>query len=147
MSAILDMFANYESEEKDCFNLSLTERLIGLLVTATLGIFSGFLSIFAIALLRVRKFCILFAIFNLMTLFSTAFIVGFKRQLNSLTERKRIYAAIGMIVGMLITFIFAFKFKILTGIIFGFLIELVSFIYYILSYVPMGTALFHKCFW
>lgn len=145
MSALLDM-SGYESEEGECLDLTFTQRLMGFGATAIIGIFSGVLSLIAISLLRIRKFSLLFAIFNLMTLSSTGFLFGFKKQLRSMFEAKRIYAAIGMLFGMITTFLFAMKYKKLIGVIIGFLIEVVSFSYYALSYLPMGTTLFHKCF-
>lgn len=145
MSALLDM-TGYENEDGECLDLTFTQRLMGFAATSIIGIFSGILSIIAISLIRIRKFSLLFAIFNLMTLSSTGFLFGFKKQLRSMFEAKRIYAAIGMIFGMFTTFMFAMKWKKLIGVIIGFLIEVVSFSYYALSYLPMGTTLFHKCF-
>ncbi|OHT12578.1 Vesicle transport protein SFT2B [Tritrichomonas foetus] len=135
-----------DDEQNAYFNLTIKQRIIGFAVTAGLGLFSGILSIFAITLLRIRKFSLLFAICNLMILSSTGFVVGFKRQFKSLTDPKRVYSAIGMLVGMVTTFLFAMKWKYLVGVLIGFLIEVISFAYYALSYLPMGTTLFHKCF-
>lgn len=146
---MLNLFesSNYESEDGDCFQLTLSQRILGFIGCALIGMFSGVLSIFAIALLRIRKFSLLFAIFNLMVLSSTGFLIGFKKQFRSLTDRKRILACIGMFSGMILTFISAFRWKILIGVILGFSIEVVSFIYYAFSILPMGTTLFHKLFW
>lgn len=145
MSSFFDM-SSYESEDGECLDLTFTQRVMGFVATAIIGVFSGILSIVAISLLRIRKFTLLFAIFNMMILSSTGFLFGFKRQIRSMLEAKRIYAAIGMFFGMFTTILFAMKYKRLVGVIIGFLIEVVSFSYYALSYLPMGTALFHKCF-
>ena len=141
MSLLLD-----SEEETNCLELTFTQRIMGFAGTAVIGLFSGILSIFAIGLLRIRKFSILFTVFNLMLISSTGFLIGFKRQFNSLFSKKRIFATIGMFAGMLITIIFALKFRSLFGAIIGFLIEGVSFAYYALSYLPYGKEIFSKLF-
>ena len=141
MSSILDA-----EEETNCLDLTFTQRMMGFVGTAVIGVFSGILSIFAIGLLRIRKFSILFAIFNLMLISSTGFLIGFKRQFNSLFSKKRIYATIGMFIGMVITMTFALKWRSLVGVIIGFLIEGISFAYYALSYLPFGREIFSRIF-
>jgi hypothetical protein len=144
MSGLLDVVI--EDQNNDYFNLTFTQRMLGFATAAILGLFSGFLSIVAIALLRIRKFGILFSIFNLMLLASTGFLLGFKKQLSSIFEQKRYIAGIGMFLGMAVTFFFAFKWRLLIGVIVGFAIEFTSFAYYALSYLPWGTQIFRRCF-
>jgi hypothetical protein len=144
MEGLLDVAM--EGDDVGCFELTFTQRMLGFGVTALLGIFSGLLSLVAITLLRVRKFGVLFAIFNCMILSSTGFLIGFKKQFQSLFERKRHLASLGMLLGISITFFFAFKKKLLIGVIVGFLIDFISFAYYALSYLPCGAQIFHRCF-
>jgi hypothetical protein len=62
MSALIDVAM--EGEDTGCFELTFTQRMLGFAATALLGLFSGVLSLVAISLLRIRKFGVLFAIFN-----------------------------------------------------------------------------------
>jgi hypothetical protein len=144
MAALLDMA--YRNGDQACFELSFTQRMIGFAVTTLIGLFSGFLAVIAIPLLRIRKFSLLFSICNLMILSSTGFLIGFKRQLKSLCERKRWIASIGMFAGMTITFLFALRWRKFLGVLLGVVVEFVSFSYYALSYVPWGSDIFHRCF-
>jgi hypothetical protein len=96
MTGLLDMA--YRSDDKECFGLTFIQRMIGFAVTTLIGMFSTFLSIVAISLLRIRKFSLLFAICNLMILSSTGFLIGFKRQFKSLCEQKQWIASIGMTI-------------------------------------------------
>ena len=81
-----------------------------------------------------------------MIISSTGFIVGFKNQLRSLMEKKRIYATFGMLFGFLITIVFALKLRKLSGAIIGVVVEGISFVYYALSYLPFGKQIFKKIF-
>ena len=145
MSALLDFALDGEDSENTC-GLTKTQRFIGFAVTAFLGIFSGFLAIIAIALLRIKKFGILFSICNIMIMSSTGLLVGFKKQLKSMKEQNRYIAAIGMIVGIMTTLLFAFRWKKRIGVVVGVIVEFVSFLYYALSYVPFGRQCFTRVF-
>jgi hypothetical protein len=142
MSGLLDYVFTPEEQEDDCFQLSLTQRVIGFASAALIGAFAGFLSLIAISVLRLRKFGLLFGIFNVMVILSTGFLIGFKKQLKSLTERNRIKAAIGMALGLCIAILFAFKWKRLIGVVLGFCIEFMSFAYYALSYLPSSDQIY-----
>jgi hypothetical protein len=146
MTSLLDFAYERDEEDQDWLELTFTQRVIGFATTALLGVFSGFLSILAISLFRLRKFGILFSIFNVMIILSTGFLIGFKKQFKSLFEAKRYFATAGMFLGLSITMVFAFKWKRLVGVIFGFCVEFVSFAYYALSYLPWGPQVFQKCF-
>ncbi|EAY15604.1 hypothetical protein TVAG_208830 [Trichomonas vaginalis G3] len=144
MGGLVDLIS--EPEEKDCLNLSWKERIVASIVCGFFSFFAGTMSIFAIALLRIRKFAILFAIMNLMLFLSLGFIITFKKLFSSLFQKDRKYAAIGLFVGMFITMFFAFGKVRLIGVIIGFVLEFVSFIYVALSYLPLGRELFAKIF-
>ena len=135
-----------EQESEKCCGLSWTERLIAFACCSFFALFAGIVSIAAISLLRIRKFALLFTIMNIMLFSALSFLVGIKKQLSSLFVPKRLISSILMIIGIILTLFFAFVYKTLIGVIIGFLIEFVSFCYYALSYIPMGSALFHKIF-
>jgi hypothetical protein len=144
MESLLDI--GVQEGNGEGFELTFLQRMLGFGATAIIGLFSGALSLIAMALLRIRKFTILFAICNCMILSSTGFLIGFKKQLRSLCERKRWIGSIGMLGGILITFFFAFTKKSLLGVTVGFVIDFTSFAYYALSYLPWGTQVFHRIF-
>ena len=64
MSALLDYVLEGNQENDDLCGLTRVQRFIGFAATAVIGMFAGVLSIIAIALLRIRKFGILFTICN-----------------------------------------------------------------------------------
>ena len=129
-SKITDDFAPLiaDQPEESCFDLSYTERLVAAAVCGLFSIFAG-----------------LFSIANLMMFACLAFLVGIKRMKASMKEKNRMVAFVIMVIGNVLTFLFAMKFHLLTGVILSFIVEFVAFLYYVLSYVPFcGEKIFSK---
>jgi len=142
VTGLLDL--TMDEDDGGCFELTTTQKIIAFAVCAFFALFSGVFAVISISLLRIRKFSLLFCIMNIMIFSSIGFLVGFKKQIKSLFQKKRALASVAMIAGIVITMIFSFKWRSLIGVIVGFLIEFVSFLYYALSYIPYGDTLFHK---
>lgn len=133
-----------DTEDDSCLHLSKTESIIASVACGAFAFLSGLFSIIAISLLRVRKFSILFSVMNIMIFVSLGFLIGFKKVLGSLFQKKRALATGIMIIGMLITLFFALFYRFFIGVILGIIIEFLAFVYFLLSYIPMGEAIFHK---
>lgn len=140
LTAAVEMTA---PQDDGCFSLTYTERLIGFGITGVCGLVAGILSVVAVFILNMRKFVVLFTLSSILYLISLCLLIGFKRICSSFTDPKRIYSALGMLGGTIITLYFGlFKKWIILSIV-GFLIEFVSFIYYALTFIPGGERLFH----
>ena len=127
--------------------LSKTQRLIAGVVCFLIGVFSIILALISIFLVRVRKFSLLFSISNLMFFVSIGFIVGFKTQFSSIKEKNRYIAFSVLIISMLLTFVFGIAKRNFFGILICIIIEIISFLYYSLSYVPwLGTKILSHLF-
>ena len=144
MTEILNAVADAtQPETEGCLHLSYSERMIGAGICALCGLTAGILSIVAIFILNMRKFVVLFTISSLLFLISLCLLVGFKKICASFIDKKRIYAAIGMLCGTVFTLFFGLIKKWIILSIASFVLEFCSFIYYALSFIPGGEALFH----
>lgn len=125
------------------FHLSRSERFIGAGISGLCGLVSGFLALAGLFILNIRKFIVLFTLSSVFYFVSLALLIGFKRIISSCADKKRFYSFMGILTGLLITFLFGmFKRSIIFAIV-GFSIESLSFIYFVLSYIPGGEAIFH----
>ena len=132
------------AEQEGFLHLSMSERLIGAGISALCGAVSGFLGMAGLFMLNLRKFIVLFTLSSLLYFVSLALLIGFKRILSSCVDKRRLYSFIGMITGISITFIFGMLKKSVILAIVGFCMETLSFIYFALSYIPGGEAIFHR---
>lgn len=129
--------------EDSCFQLSYSERLIGFGITGICGIFAGILSIVSLFILNLRKFAVLFTLSTISFFASLALLVGIKNVLKSCTNRKRMIAS-GVLVGsMILTLLFGVVKRWIVMSIISFVMEILSFLYFALSYIPGGDKLFH----
>ncbi|EAY00381.1 pRGR, putative [Trichomonas vaginalis G3] len=144
MAEVLTAAADLAGPQNDgCFTLTYTERLIGFGITGLCGLVAGILSIVAVFILNMRKFVVLFTLSSILYLVSLCLLIGFKRICGSFTDPKRIYSAVGLLAGTLITLYFGFVKKWIILSLVGFVIEFLSFVYYALTFIPGGEKIFH----
>jgi hypothetical protein len=131
------------AEDDGCCQLTYSERLIGFGISALCGTLAGFLAIISLFILNLRKFSVLFTVSTLLFIVSLGLLIGFKKLLSSFGARNRIVSGLGLFGGMSITLFFGlFKRMILLSIL-GFTMEILSFLYFALSFIPGGERLFH----
>lgn len=131
------------SEESGCLHLSYGERIIGFGITTVCAILAGILSILALFILNLRKFSVLFTVSTVLFMVAIMLLAGFKRVMKSCTDKKRAIASGGLILGMAITLFFGLcKRQIILAIV-GFALEIVSYLYFVLSFIPGGERFFH----
>jgi hypothetical protein len=129
--------------EEVCCGLSYAERMIGFGICTLCGILSGSLAILSLFMLNLRKFSVLFTVSVLLFLVALGLLTGWRRILRSFTERNRIIASLCLTGGVLGTLFFGLvKRRIILAII-GFIVEIISFLYFALSFIPGGERLFH----
>ena len=132
-----------QPDDTGCLHLSYSERIIGFGITAVCAIFAGILSIISLLILNLRKFSVLFTVSTILFFVSLSLLVGFKKILKSCADKKRLIASGCLIGGTLFTLFFgAIKRSIILAIL-GFIVEIVSYLYFALSYIPGGPRLFH----
>lgn len=150
MKSMSDFIGLTDSKEDDscCPQLSYRERLTGFVICFAVGTLIQFLSmgsLFGLFLGRTSKFGILYTLGNIVSLCGVFFLVGPKRQIESMKEEKRMWTSVVFVVSMIMTFIsiYLFKSNILTLLFV--IIQFGAYIWYVLSYLPYGREIAMKC--
>lgn len=128
-----------------CSSLNLKTRIIGFLLCSIIGniILIGSLSqLFSLPIGGKKFFAIWYTFGNIIILSSTLFLMNYRKQKENLFLPKRKKASILLFLSIICCFflgIFGFsKFY----VILTFIIQLLSYIWYSLSYIPMGKSAF-----
>jgi hypothetical protein len=132
-----------EDGEDGCLHLTYGERIIGFGICALAAVLAGILAVLALFILNLRKFAVLFTVSTLLFISALSLLIGCRRIIKSSLERKRIWGAAGLVSGMLLTLFFGVVKRFLILSIAGFALEILSFLFFALSYIPGGERLFH----
>lgn len=131
-----------------CPSLTFQQRLVGFGIFFTIGAVVTLTSMFSFSQLLTGNpvpFALKYSIGNVISLFSTAFIVGPARQLKGMTAPTRWLAALvylGAIAGTLVSaLVLDSGILVLVFIIVQFCAE----VWYVLSYIPYGRRLCATC--
>ncbi|KAI9092566.1 hypothetical protein K1719_027694 [Acacia pycnantha] len=140
-------FAFMDEFSRNC-TLSTKQRLHGFVICFVAGLTCTLLSM--IVFLNPIKFGITFTLGNLLSLGSTAFLIGPKRQLTMMLDPVRIYATAIFLASIIIALLCALYAhnKLLT--LLAIILEFGALIWYSLSYIPfarsMVSKIFYSCF-
>lgn len=88
---------------------------------------------------NVTQFAILYSIGNILSLFSTAFIVGLSRQLKSMFAPERLVAVIVFFAALGGTILAAIKDR-QTWCAIMIIVQMISLLWYSLSYIPFARS-------
>ncbi|WCJ30592.1 Got1/Sft2-like vescicle transport protein family [Euphorbia peplus] len=135
-----------EEEEEDFFNrnctLSTKQRLYGFAICFLSGLASTLLSM--LVFFHPIKFGITFTFGNLLSLGSTAFLIGPKRQVTMMLDPARIYATALYLASMIVALFCALYVhnKLLT--LLAIVLEFGALVWYSLSYIPFARSMVSK---
>ena len=87
-------------------------------------------------LTKIRRFAVIYTVGNIVAILSTGFLVGPMRQFRKMIEGGRIFFTAAYFISMGLTLFFAFKKKLIPCII-CLVIQVIAFICYALSYMPI----------
>ncbi|KAI8031060.1 Vesicle transport protein SFT2B [Camellia lanceoleosa] len=134
-------FAFVDDFNRNC-TLSTTQRLQGFAICFVAGLTFTLLSM--LVFLNPIKFGITFTFGNLLSLGSTAFLIGPKRQVTMMLDPVRIYATAIFIASMIIALFCALYVhnKLLT--ILAIILEFGALVWYSLSYIPFARSMVSK---
>jgi hypothetical protein len=131
------------TEGGGCCGLTYPERIIGFGISAACAILAGILAVASLLMLNPRKFSVLFTVSTLLFATALALLIGWRRILGSCAERKRLISSLSWGAGIVIVIFFGLVKRAIILTIVGFVIEVLSFLYFALSHIPGGERLFH----
>ncbi|KAJ7533783.1 hypothetical protein O6H91_13G064600 [Diphasiastrum complanatum] len=119
-------------------NLSRTQRIYGFIACLSLGLFCSILS--SVVFLHPLKFAITYSLGNLLSLGSTAFLIGPQQQLNNMFDPVRLGCTLTYLVSMFFALFCSLHLhsRLLTLLAIG--VEGCSLVWYTLSYIPFARA-------
>ncbi|KAB2618927.1 vesicle transport protein SFT2B [Pyrus ussuriensis x Pyrus communis] len=141
-SAALQQDSNFMDDFNRNCTLSTKQRLYGFSICLAAGITCTLLSM--LVFFHPIKFAITFTLGNLLSLGSTAFLIGPKRQVSMMLDPVRIYATAVYLASIVIALFCALYVhnKLLT--LLAILLEFGALIWYSLSYIPFARSMVSK---
>ena len=131
-----------------CPDLDFKTRIIGFIISFIVGIFmmiSSISQLFTLALGGQRWFAVWYTLGNCVCLSSTFFLMGPKKQCDNMMKPERKLTSYVLFLSMILSLVLAFtgisKFIIMITII----IQFLSLIWYVLSYIPGAQKLCSAC--
>jgi hypothetical protein len=130
-----------------CMELSYQQRMVGFVVFFVLGTICSCMSTMYVPMVVIKpaKFAIPYTLGNLLSMGSTGFLVGLKRQCKSMFDGTRMAASSVFFASMFGTLYFAFIMKSGIGTMICVVVQLLAYAWYIASYIPFGRAMLQKC--
>eukprot|EP00665_Eupelagonemidae_sp_cell47_P011264 gene11264-4268_t len=129
-----------EAEEKTSWfpEMSWKDRIQGFAICCAMGLLCSMLSWVTLATGKYVKYSVLMTMGNMISLLSSMFLVGFKKQVSNMFDAKRRVATSAYILTLLGTLTAAFLLHSALIAIVCCLAQYSALIWYCLSYIPYG---------
>jgi len=128
----------------DCFQLSRTQRLYAFGICFVVGFVISIVSSLALIQGNITGFAVLYTLGNIVSLVSTGFLVGFKKQVKTMFAPVRWFASVLFLVSMAATLFFAIVLKIFFLCLIMCVIQWCALLWYCASYIPYGRTIIKK---
>ena len=139
------LIAENLTKDSCCPELDLKTRIIGFCITAIAGIGGFILILMPFIMLMPALFLLVFSCSSICIVLSTFFLMGPKKQWASMMKPQRMITSIIYIISFVLTIVsyILFNDSFLKYIFMG--IQLASFIWYVLSYIPFAQKCCSSC--
>lgn len=137
-----DSFSHYMDEFNRQCTLTTKQRFYGFVICLVSGLTCVLLSM--LVFFNPIKFGITFTFGNLLSLGSTAFLIGPKRQVTMMLDPVRIYATAIYLASMIIALFCAFYVHNRLLTLLAIILEFGALIWYSLSYIPFARSMVSK---
>eukprot|EP00696_Hemimastix_kukwesjijk_P003642 gnl/Hemi2/14452_TR4899_c0_g2_i1.p1 gnl/Hemi2/14452_TR4899_c0_g2~~gnl/Hemi2/14452_TR4899_c0_g2_i1.p1 ORF type:complete len:178 (+),score=18.47 gnl/Hemi2/14452_TR4899_c0_g2_i1:312-845(+) len=139
-------FSDVQQQVDDACTLTWSQRLWGFGICFLCGIGCTLLSLLFLPtiVLRPAKFAFLFSLGNVLSLGSTAFLIGPWRQVQSMFDPVRVVATIVYLGAMGGTIFACIQYPNFLLVLILIIVEWIALIWYALSYIPYGRDM---CWW
>ena len=139
----------YKGSEKQglgelCPSLTFTQKLMGFGICIAIGIvldILAWLSFHKLVQGHPATFAICFSLGVLVTLAGSAFLVGLTKQVKTMFKKKRIITTCVVLISLVMTIIAALWIKSAPLTLFFMIIEMISYTWYVLSYLPFAQSI------
>lgn len=131
-----------------CPSLSWEDRVMGFIGCYVIGFTLSMTSMISFPALLAGHpgpFALKYSIGNVIGLLSTAFLVGLKTQLRSMTAPVRLGATIIYLLSILLTLVSALVFRIPGITLLAMLLQFCALLWYCASYIPFGRQCLRGC--
>ncbi|GFZ48766.1 hypothetical protein JCM24511_06515 [Saitozyma sp. JCM 24511] len=129
-----------ETPSYNFLGLTRTQRLGGFAACYVGGLAISLLGAILLFLGATGAFATLFAVGAILSLIGTGFLVGFKKQLQTMFKPVRVVATVLLFASIIMTFVSAFVLPAILCIIFV-IVQYLAFLWYSLSYIPYARTL------
>jgi len=131
-----------EETTNNCCGLSLQQRILGLLITAALGLLLFFMSmyLFFTSVVNPGVFAFTFTLANVCFIASSCFIIGPLRQLKMMCDAQRMIATCLYLGSLAFALIAALLLDSWILTFLAVIMEVCAFVWYVFSYIPYGRA-------
>ena len=143
-----DEEAGWWDELNSEMTLSKTQRLYGFIFCAGLGLLCSFLSVMFLStiLIKPTKFAVANTLGNVLSIGSTAFLVGPKKQFKTMFKPVRAVAAAIYLSALVATLLVAIYVRTAVLVLLMILIQYAAYIWYCASYIPYARTMLRSCF-
>eukprot|EP00301_Raphidiophrys_heterophryoidea_P024746 c8130_g1_i2.p1 GENE.c8130_g1_i2~~c8130_g1_i2.p1 ORF type:complete len:185 (+),score=28.88 c8130_g1_i2:42-557(+) len=134
-----------EIETNCCPSLTKEQRIYGFVFCFCLGVVITFVGYLTLVTGNILSFAVLYTLGNLISLFSSAFIVGPLRQVKTMFHPTRRIATCVYFIAMALTLVVAFTSGRPVLCILMIVVQWCALVWYILSYIPYGRKMVTSC--
>ena len=146
-STISDSVPSGEDGEGQLFSgMSWSTRIQGCILFSVLGFFSSIMGWVALSSGSFWKYSVLSTLGNVMSLFSTIFLMGPMRQCKLMFDPIRRSVTLAYLGAMVLTVLVAVSFRSATLCAMCGMLQYAALFWYSLSYVPYGREIVGNCF-
>ena len=146
--ALYNAITGVASNSSLCPRLDLKTRIIGFIISFFLGMFmmiSSISQLFTLALGGQRLFAIWYTCGNIVCLSSSFFLMGPKKQCENMMKPERKLTSIILFISMFLCLILAFTGVSKLIIMIFIIVQFISLLWYVLSYIPGAQKLCSSC--
>ena len=136
------------SNNSMCPDLDLKTRIIGFIISFVVGMFmmiSSISQLFTLAIGGQRWFAVWYTCGNCVCLSSTFFLMGPKKQCDNMMKPQRKLTSMVLIISMFLCLILAFAGISKIIIMIFIILQFLSLLWYVLSYIPGAQKLCSAC--
>eukprot|EP00793_Prasinoderma_coloniale_P001156 PRCOL_00006147-RA len=130
----------------EAMTLTWRQRLTGFFICAGLGIACSLMSSMFVWNFDATHFAVTYTFGNILSISSTAFLMGPVNQIKKMFKARRIWATLMYFVTMILTLVFALVVQDAMLVIICVVLQMMALVWYACSYIPFAQRVLKSCF-